>query len=452
MWEMVYQSGTVVLKAPESLAPPLPASAQWDGRVSGFRADAHHYRDWLSDLIRGGIEVSDQVRAYDELELIHQRRLAPHGFQRDALKAWEQAGRRGVVVLPTGSGKTYVAEMAIAASQRSSLVLVPTIDLLSQWYERLRGAFGDGVGIIGGGEFELQPLTVITYQSAARHLDRLGNRFGLIIFDECHHLPSPIYAEAARAAIAPFRLGLTATLERPDEGHLLLDDLIGPVVYRQHIDDLSGDYLAEYQIVPISVSLDRDDFAAYQQNRQAYLSFIRQERIRMFGPSGWERFLAAASRSHAGRRAFKAYREARRIAFCAPAKMRVLESLLCDHRGDRIIIFTNDNHTVYQISQAFLIPAITHQTPAKERRETLLRFNDGRYPAVVTSRVLNEGVDVPEANVAIIVSGSATVREHVQRLGRILRKRGEKQAVLYELITSETLEVNVSARRKGAHA
>ena len=119
---------------------------------------------------------------------------------------------------------------------------------------------------------------------------------------------------------------------------------------------------------------------------------------------------------------------------------------------DQVLIFTHDNETVYAISRHFLVPAITHQTPVKERREVLAGFNQGEYGVIVTSRVLNEGVDMPAANVAVILSGSASVREHVQRLGRILRRGEGKRALLYEVVTRGTAEENVSERRRQHHA
>jgi len=112
------------------------------------------------------------------------------------------------------------------------------------------------------------------------------------------------------------------------------------------------------------------------------------------------------------------------------------------------LIFTADNATVYQIARRFLVPAITHQTKAKERRQLLDAFAAGELPILVTSRVLNEGVDVPAANVGIVLSGTGSTTENVQRLGRILRKYGDKQAVLYEVITRGTAEEFVSDRRR----
>jgi superfamily II DNA or RNA helicase len=122
--------------------------------------------------------------------------------------------------------------------------------------------------------------------------------------------------------------------------------------------------------------------------------------------------------------------------------------LLDRHKDERTLLFTEDNATAYAVSKRSLIPVITHQTKVTERSEILARLADGTYGAVATSRVLNEGVDLPDASVAIVISGSATVREHVQRLGRILRKRPDKRAVLYELISGGTSEVQTSERRR----
>jgi superfamily II DNA or RNA helicase len=125
--------------------------------------------------------------------------------------------------------------------------------------------------------------------------------------------------------------------------------------------------------------------------------------------------------------------------------------LLALHRKDRVLVFTQDNATAYAVARRFLLPIITHQTKVKERSEILERFSDGRYGAVVTSKVLNEGVDVPDANVAVVISGSGSVREHVQRLGRVLRRRDGKQAILYELVSAGTGEARTSERRR-AHS
>nr|MBA2321228.1 DEAD/DEAH box helicase [Deltaproteobacteria bacterium] len=316
-----------------------------------------------------------------------------------------------------------------------------------QWWSGLRRAFGDPVGIIGGGANDLQALTVTTYDSAWMQMPRIGNRFGLIIFDEVHHLPGPAYATAAEMSIAPFRLGLTATLERPDGAHERLERLVGPVVYRKEIGDLAGEFLSEYRTEVWPLPLTPEERAAYDEARATFRGFV-DSRAMSLGGGGFQRFLREASRTADGRAALGAWRDSRRIAFGATEKLRALADILAKHRDDRVLVFTADNATVYEVSRRFLVPAITHRTEIRERRRILEAFSSGEVPVVVTSRVLNEGVDVPSAAVAVVLSGSATVREHVQRLGRILRRSEGKQAVLYELVAAESAEEGTSRRRR----
>lgn len=449
MLKLEFDRGTILVHGDrdqvEGLALP---SCTFDQRVARHRIPARYYREIITLLTTRGINYQDEARSYKKLDLSFQLDRAPFPYQKEAVDAWWQAGGRGVVVLPTGSGKTFVALMAVARVQRSTLVIVPTIDLMQQWYGVISSQFDTEVGLIGGGYYDIELVTVSTYDSAYLHMERLGQLFGLIIFDECHHLPGPSYLMTADLSLAPYRLGLTATLEREDGAEHLLNNAIGETVYRQEIHSLSGEYLSGYETIKISVRLSPEEWADYQKARNTYRSFLDSQRISLSGRSGWVRFLSATSRSEDGRRAFTAYRTQKNIAQGSQAKLRVLERLMRQHRRDRMLIFTNDNETVYRISRQFLIPAITHQTKVKERKETLGAFNAGEYPFLVTSRVLNEGVDVPEANVAVVLSGSSTVREHVQRLGRILRRVEGKHAILYELVAERTGEEYASTRRR----
>jgi superfamily II DNA or RNA helicase len=338
--------------------------------------------------------------------------------------------------------------MAIDKWRRSTLVVAPTLDLVRQWYDLLRTSFGVPVGIVGGGEHSVHPLTVTTYDSAYLHMEYLGARFGFVVFDECHHLPAEAYSLAAQQCLAPFRLGLTATLERADGREAVLAELIGAVVYRKEIVELSGEWLADYETERVSLSLSPSEREEYEAERAVYTGFLRSQGIRMSTPQGWMEFVQRSSRGIAGRRAMLAYRRQRALAIAAPAKLDYLEVLLHSHRRDLTLVFTQDNATAYEISRRFLVPAITHQTKVSERSEILERFRQGKYGCVVTSKVLNEGVDVPEANVAVVISGSGSVREHVQRLGRILRQREGKRAKLYELVSAGTTETFTSERRR----
>jgi superfamily II DNA or RNA helicase len=449
---LAYDGGTLVVTGPDPKRLASLPDVRFDARTQVYRAEAFHYRALVEHLRREGVPYHDAARAYRPTPWPLRASRDPFPHQTEALQTWWDAAGRGVVVLPTGTGKTFLAILAISKVGRPALVVTPTIDLLNQWYGELAVAFDVPIGAVGGGNHEFQPLTVTTYDSAYIHLERWGNRFGLLVFDECHHLPGPTYLQAAAGSIAPYRLGLTATPERTDGQEALLESLIGPVVYRREIKELAGDFLADYRTVRLYVELSPEEQARYRQAREQYRRFVDEKGIAMGGPHGWQRFIQETCRSKEGRLAFQAYREQRRLALAAPAKLGVLHKLLDRHRQDRVLVFTHDNATVYRIARRFLVPAITHQTKAKERRHILDRFQAGEYSVVVTSRVLNEGVDVPAANVGVVLSGSGTVREHVQRLGRLLRKYGEKQALLYEVVTRGTAEEFTSDRRRQHHA
>jgi superfamily II DNA or RNA helicase len=447
-----FDGGTLLLSgaAPDVL-DTLPG-CQFDARTGLHRAEARWYRPIVEHLRRQKIAYTDEARNYQPAAWTLKSERTPFPHQQEAVEAWWENGGCGTVVLPTGTGKTFVALLAIARAGRPALVVTPTIDLMNQWYGELLAGFGGPVGLLGGGYYDLQPLTVTTYDSAYIHLERWGNRFGLAVFDECHHLPGASYQFAAVGCLAPYRLGLTATPERADGMENLLPALVGPIVYRREIKELAGDYLAGYQVRRLEVDLGPDEADRYQQARGAYRAFLDANRLSLGSPDGWRRFLQLSCRSPEGRAAFQAYREQKRLALAAPAKIRLLDDLLARHAGDRVLIFTYDNATAYQIARRFLIPIITHQTKTRERQQILERFHGGEYPMLATSQVLNEGVDVPAANVGIVLSGTGSVREHVQRLGRLLRKQADKQAVLYEVVTRGTAEEFTSHRRRQHHA
>jgi superfamily II DNA or RNA helicase len=130
------------------------------------------------------------------------------------------------------------------------------------------------------------------------------------------------------------------------------------------------------------------------------------------------------------------------------SKIYYLKNLLNSNQNEKVLIFTSHNKLVYRLSKDLLIPAITHLTPQEEREEILQRFHKGEYKRIVTSRVLDEGIDVPDASIAVILSGSGSNRQFVQRLGRILRKIPGKKAILLELVSAGTAEVYMSYRRK----
>lgn len=448
---LTFDRGTLIVHPPPR-GKAWVDYATWDDRVEKFRIPAIDYRHLVEALQAEGASFIDEAKAFEPLELVPALEMEPYPHQSEALTAWKQAGRKGVVVLPTAAGKTYLAQLALQATPRSTLIVVPTLDLMHQWYAHLKAAFPDAeVGLLGGGSRDRTRILVATYDSAAIHAEALGNRYALLIFDECHHLPTDFNRVIAEYAIAPYRLGLTATPERTDGKHADLNILIGPELYRKTAEELAGKALAQHEVVQIKVKLSQQERDRYNCLIQLRNDFLKESNIHLGSLPGWQRFVQVSARSQAGRRAMLAHREAKEIALGTDGKLRILANLIAEHYPERILIFTADNATVYRISQEFLIPAITHQTPVKERHEILTRFREGEYKTLVASHVLNEGVDVPDASVAIILSGTGSAREYIQRLGRVLRKGNDfnKRAVLYEVVAEDTSEEGTSFRRRG---
>jgi len=379
--------------------------------------------------------------------------LAPRPYQKDALTAWGRAQGRGVVVLPTGAGKTVVALMTMEAMQVTTLVVVPTIDLMHQWHDGIKEKFGldaAQVGMVGGGFKNARPITVITYDSAAMPRRDLSD-YGLLIFDEAHHLPSASYRTIATRADAPFRLGLSATLERSDGQHDDLARLIGLTVFERQPQTLARDkHIADYKVERVSVDLTDDEQARYDQLTSEFSWYMASNRTKlmMTGAANlFEALIRSAGYDPAARQALRSHREARMLAMNAERKIQAVETLLTRHRDDKVIVFSEWNVIVNELSRRLCLPAITYRTHADERRDILDKFRQQKYSKLVTGRVLNEGVDVPDANVAIVVSGSSTTREYIQRLGRVLRPK-PGHAHLYELVSRGTSEVKTARKRK----
>jgi superfamily II DNA or RNA helicase len=448
---LTFDRGTLLLHPPPR-GKTWVDFATWDDRVEKFRIPAIYYRPLLEALQAEKINYQDHAKDYQQLELIPIITLSPYQHQEEALAAWQQAGNQGVVILPTASGKTYLAQLAMQATGRSTLIVVPTLDLMHQWYANLTAAFPNiEIGLLGGGSRDKTPILVATYDSATIHAETLGNKYGLLVFDECHHLPTDFYRVIAEYAIAPFRLGLTATPERSDHRHSDLNFLIGSTVFSRTPEQLAGGALADHKIVQMMVKLSKEEGERYQELIKIRNEFLKQSNIKFSSLEGWQNFVMMSARSPLGRRAMLAHREAKEISLCTNGKIRILTDLLAKHYPHRTLIFTADNATVYRISQDFLIPSITHQTPVKERHSILTKFRSGEYKSLVASHVLNEGVDVPDARIAIILSGTGSEREYIQRLGRVLRKGNDenKLAILYEVVTENTSEERTSQRRRG---
>jgi superfamily II DNA or RNA helicase len=406
-----------------------------------------YYADIRDYLENSHIDFVDEA-----LMLLHmphlQQRTVLRDYQSDALDSWMQAGKRGTVVLPTGAGKTFVAVGAIGKLQVPALIIAPTLDLVEQWRRTLAIEFDIEIGAYGGGDNVLKPLTVSTYDSAYLRAGQLGNRFGLVVFDEVHHLPATGYRQIAEMFLSPARLGLTATYEREDGLHSELKRLIGGKVYEMTVQDLAEEHLSGYEVTYRFVDLEPDEAEEYSKRYATFTDFVARRNITLRTPHDFAQFIRRSSWDPEARKALLARNRALDIALNSRAKMEALKKLLLEHPTEQTIIFTQHNKLVHRIARTFLIPAITHTTLKDERRQILDSFHDGVYRVIVTSKVLDEGVDVPDASQAIILSGTGSSREFIQRLGRVLRKRAGKRARLTEIVTRDTTETRMSHRRK----
>jgi len=430
-----------------ALGGPIPLT-QYDPSLDAYRAPGIRYREIIEELRERGVEYVDEALRPLSCPKLSSS-LSLRDYQREALEAWKGAGMRGVIVLPTGAGKTIIALKAIEELGVSTLIVVPTLVLVEQWRERLKEAFGVEVGVVAGESGRLRPITVSTYDSASTRADRMGEKFELLVFDEVHHLPSLTYSRIALEYLAPYRLGLTATPERSDGGHAALVELVGGVIYELGVEELAGVYLSPYTIETVYLPLTRGERERYEGEYWQYISFLEERGIKIESGEDYRRLVMRSGRDLEARRAIRARERALRIAYGSQMKLDYLRRLMRENTDEKMLIFTRYNDLVYRISREMLIPAITHRTPRAEREEILEGFREGRYMRIITSRVLEEGIDVPDASIAVIISGTGSSREFIQRLGRILRKGKGKRARLIERVSRGTAEIGMSRRRRG---
>ena len=445
--KLQFDRGTIVLIDP----PPEIDLAEapgvlWDPRVRAHRAPANACSALKRWLVGRGIrfqDISPPARSTDEAW--SDVELRP--YQETALAAWELGRRRGIVALPTGSGKTRLALAALRRTRLSALCLVPTRVLLDQWLREIRAVYRGSIGCYGDGVRQLAPLTVATFESAYRNMDQLGDRFELLVVDEVHHFGNGLRDEALEMSVADVRLGLTATPSRDGRAVARLAELVGPIIFELAVADLAGGFLASFDAITLYLDLTAEEQSAYVSLatvfRGAYADFRR-----MAPEANWADFACHAGRTPEGRRALAAWRQMRRLLGFTHSKRGALASLLRRHRDSRVLIFTADNETAYAIAREHLVMPLTCDIGRQERDDVLERFRGGDLRTLVSARVLNEGLDVPDADVAVIVGGALGEREHVQRVGRLLRPSEGKRAVVYELVMRNTLEIGQAHRRR----
>lgn len=342
-------------------------------------------------------------------------------YQQRAVDAFTH-GESGVVVLPCGAGKTVVGAATMATVGTTTLILVTNSVAAKQWKaELLRRTTltADEIGEYSGSVKEIRPITIATYQvlttrrkGSYLHLELLDARdWGLVIYDEVHLLPAPVFRLTAGLQ-ARRRLGLTATLVREDGREEEVFSLIGPKQFEAPWKEIeAAGYIAEAHCYEVRVRLDTG-------TRRAYAHADGEDRYR----------LAAAS----------------------DAKIPVVRKIAAQHAGQQVLVIGQYLDQLEELGEALGAPVLTGRTPVKERTELFSQFRAGDISVLVVSKVANFSVDLPEASVAIQVSGSFGSRqEEAQRLGRILRPKPHAEAAtFYTVVAASTVDEHFGAHRR----
>ncbi|MEJ3656878.1 DNA repair helicase XPB [Actinomycetes bacterium KLBMP 9759] len=342
-------------------------------------------------------------------------------YQRQAVEGF-WAGGSGVVVLPCGAGKTLVGAAAMAQAQATTLILVTNTVAGRQWKRELIARTSlteEEIGEYSGERKEIRPVTIATYQVITRktkgeykHLELFDSRdWGLVIYDEVHLLPAPVFRMTADLQ-SRRRLGLTATLVREDGREGDVFSLIGPKRYDAPWRDIEEQgWIAPAECVEVRVTLT-------EAERMGYAVADAEERYRM------------ASTAH--------------------TKVNVVKAVLARHPGEPALVIGAYLDQLEELGEALDAPIIQGSTKNKEREALFDAFRKGEIPVLVVSKVANFSIDLPEASVAVQVSGTFGSRqEEAQRLGRLLRPKGDgRQAHFYSVVSRDTLDTDYAAHRQ----
>jgi superfamily II DNA or RNA helicase len=424
---------------------------RYDRERKKFLLLPYYYTSFVDALRKHGIRVVDTTGFMERVDLGYQAslRLTLRDYQREAIERWVKNGYRGVVALPTGSGKTLVGVAAMVEAREKALIVVLTKDHVKQWYEEILKSTDIPPELVGFYYSEgkrLAPITITTYQSASRYISKLAPHFGLLIIDEVHHLPAEKFKAVALGSPAPKRLGLSATPYREDGKHIELFPLMGGVVYHRSPAELAEEgYLAQYEVITIRVGLKPDEKKKYLELKKRYRALV--------GMAKFEDVLNAARRGDS--RALEALRlatEMRKIVQMSRSKVEKVKEIVEKERGSKMIVFAHYVDLAKQIAREVNGLLLTGEADNAERDRVLKSFRESREGVLVVTTVGDEGLNIPDASVGILVAGTSSPRQFVQRLGRLLRPAPGKVARLYEIITRGTAEEIHAKKRKDMSA
>jgi superfamily II DNA or RNA helicase len=408
--------------------------------------------DLIDELRFNGINsFSDESNLLREKPLpykISLKDIKLRDYQEEALRKWLDNEGLGIIALPTGSGKTIIGIAAIASLNVRTLIITYTREQMFQWRESLYKytTIEPGhVGVIYSGEKKLGPITITTYQSGYRNIKQLSPLFDMLLVDEVHHLPADKFRYIALHSIARYRMGLSATVVREDGRHEELFPLLGGIVYHRSAAELAQKgYLARHRIITVKVKLTGDERTEYEGLRNLYRSLA--------GYRPFKEVLDAALKGDANaRKALKIHSRMKQIMANSKSKIeKAVEIARKEYeKGNKIIIFTQYVNQAEEIAKKLNAYLLTGEVPTDKRKRTLEAFRNAERGILVVTTVGDEGLDIPDANIGIIVSGTGSRRQFIQRLGRILRPKGRDiEAKLYEIVLSNTTEEYLARKRK----
>ncbi|WP_440060147.1 DEAD/DEAH box helicase [Thermogladius sp. 4427co] len=453
------QTGFIVVKIPrlvegrvrDKLKSIGARKIPWQGEYSIYRLQPYLAYQAYKILEANSIEVEDKQNILGRKELptrIQLTNISLRDYQEEALAKWLDNDRKGIIALPTGSGKTVIGIAAIARVQERTLIVTYTKEQARQWREallKITNIPSSMIGLLYSEEKKIAPITITTYQSGFRMIKEIAPYYNMLIVDEVHHLPADKFRYIAVHSIAPYRMGLSATPFREDGRHEELFPLLGGVVYYKTPGELSEKgYLAKYTVYTVKTRLLPDEWREYLELRTMFEKFANGREFEKLveDASRGDKSAAEALRIHSKIRMLLA-KSRSKIEKAVEIARRELE------KGGKIIVFTQYVEQAEEIAKRLNAWLLTGRTPDEERKKALEEFKTSKSGILVVTTVGDEGLDIPDANIGIIVSGTGSRRQFVQRLGRLLRPKPEGgEAKLYEIILEKTSEEFQARKRK----
>ncbi|MEB3799270.1 MAG: DEAD/DEAH box helicase [Desulfurococcales archaeon] len=369
-------------------------------------------------------------------------------YQKEALEKWLDNNGRGIIALPTGSGKTIIAIAAIATKKVYTLVVVFTKEQLLQWIEKIKNFTdaGELVGAYYGEEKNLKPITVTTYQTAFKKINIFSTKFDFLIVDEAHHLPADKFRAIAMGSAAIYRMGLSATVARDDGKHEEIFPLMGGVVYTKRASELVKEgYLAPFVVRTVYAQLDPAEKKTYDSLRKEYRKYSKNRRF--------EEILKLAQKGDPNAiQAVRINAKIKNLLALSEGKIRTIERIVKDElmKGSKIIIFTQYKSQAEKIAEKTGALLLHGDLDSRTRKAILDKFKSMDKGVLVVTTLGDEGLDLPDVNVGILASGTSSSRQFIQRLGRLVRPGPGKSAVLYDVVLKGTSEeYQARKRRKG---